>query len=387
MRASLYWLAPFALAVAATDVPIDVGVGCVYDSTTAYPGPMDDKRSPAFVWTVSNATATFVRLRFDGFALPPNDYVRLSSLEVNSTEGPLVLSGRNYSGSFDAPAIATTSLRVELFTTHRHPFTSSNESTHCYGFRLGSYNTEIERTRSESICGKKDRSVDAICLEGNPVVFQRSKAIARLVIRRKNQLFGCTGWLLGCEGHLMTNHHCIFDALDASNTKIEFLAQAKSCPGPAGTEVCNRALSCRGQEYTGAITFVTTNARLDYTLLKLDTSVATTYGYLKLRPSGPRLGEPAYLITHPMAWGKRIAFKDANGTALLRVGSDTQVSYDLDTQKMSSGSPVLSFLDHSVVALHHAGYVFCPNLGIMSHLLHNDLVTRQILPSYCDKPV
>ncbi|EQC34864.1 hypothetical protein SDRG_07665 [Saprolegnia diclina VS20] len=377
MRLAINWLAPFALAVAAIDVPVDVGVGCVYDKSTVYPSPMDDGVA-AFSWTVSNATASFFRLHFDDFALPPNDYVRLSSLEVESTELPVLLFGRNYSGSFDAPAIATSYLRVELYTQQ-----TTNTTGTCYGFRLGSYNTEIERARNESICGK-DRSVDAVCLEGNPVVSQKAKAIARLVIRRKNQLFGCTGWLLGCEGHLMTNHHCIFDAVDANNTKIEFLAQAKACPGPDGPDVCNRPLSCRGIEYTGAITFVATNVDLDYTLLKLDTSVATTYGYLKLRPAGPRLGEPAYLVTHPMAWGKRIAFKDAKGTALLRVGSDSEVSYDLDTQKMSSGSPVLSYLDHSVVALHHAGYVFCPNLGIMSHLLHNDLAKRQILPSYCD---
>ncbi len=73
-----------------------------------------------------------------------------------------------------------------------------------------------------------------------PAAYERARAVARLLI---NGIYGCSGWLVGSEGHLMTNNHCIADEDDANNTDYEFMAEGDcltncdapwSCPGKCG---------------------------------------------------------------------------------------------------------------------------------------------------------
>ncbi|KAI9921668.1 hypothetical protein PsorP6_002519 [Peronosclerospora sorghi] len=49
----------------------------------------------------------------------------------------------------------------------------------------------------------------------------------------------------------------------------------------------------------------------------------------------------------------------------------------METQASSSGSPVLSYSDNTVIALHHCGG--CPNTTINSYKLVNDMRWRGIL--------
>ena len=91
-------------------------------------------------------------------------------------------------------------------------------------------------------------------------------------------------------------------------------------------------------------------------------SAVEKYGFLKLRRSGPVIGEEIYIPQHPAGWGKRIAKSDGirpakitrNNVYGIQCGS-SQIGYRADTQGGSSGSPVLAVSDNTVVALHHCG--------------------------------
>ncbi|MCP4589542.1 MAG: trypsin-like peptidase domain-containing protein [bacterium] len=228
----------------------------------------------------------------------------------------------------------------------------------------------------EAICGADD-SQWAKCYESSePTVYDRSRAVARLLI---NGTGACTGWLVGSAGHLLTNEHCIDDATTAMNTNYEFMAEGSTC-----TTNCGSWFACPGTVVATSATLVRSDWALDYTLVQLPTNPTPTYGYLQLRPSGAVVDERMYIPQHPQGWGKRIGVSstapaDQSGWCEVysldrpgcsgRPGPD--VGYYCDTQGGSSGSPVIGYGDHLVVALHHCAY--CPNRGVPIQEIITDL--------------
>lgn len=358
--------------------PIGVGCGANYsypNSTTAAAA------QPRYSKVVNNSLATFISLHFRDFNLPPGDFVRVHASNPND-EVTTVLEyhGNHGNGSdFYSDSLATTSVVVELFTNVTDAAVPVNSSS-CLGFTIDGYNY-LAQTESakETVCGI-DESQEAACF-ADAINASTTNAVVRLLTHLSKGSFYCTGWLVGSEGHLITNNHCIATQADASATEYEFKAQGADCD-----TLCNTQLGCPGTKPEGlSVKFIATSVELDYTLVKLDARFAATYGYLKLRASGAKLNEEIFLIGHPEGWGKRIAQK-ANGTlakveALNGVGCSTtaQVSYSLDTRPGSSGSPVLSSGDGSVIALHHCGG--CPNMAINANKIVKDMNERGILPA------
>jgi V8-like Glu-specific endopeptidase len=224
------------------------------------------------------------------------------------------------------------------------------------------------------ICGIDDTE-EAKCVQTRePEIYDHARAVARLLI---NGVSACTGWLIGSSGHLMTNWHCIGDAEAAANTDYEFMAE-----GPTCATDCRSWGACPGTVAAVSADFVKTNWDLDYTLLQLPVNAADTYGYLRLRESGPEIDERIYIAGHPAVWGKRIHDKstsDASGHCTVNSlsespclgGDHTEVGYYCDSQGGSSGSPVLGYDDHLVVALHHCGG--CLNTGVPVQPIIEDL--------------
>ncbi|KAF0685985.1 Aste57867_22188 [Aphanomyces stellatus] len=346
----------------------------------AYPITSATTPTLQYAHNVSDPSANYLAFHFQNFSLGENDYISIRSF-VDKSLAPIRLDGRSFRGDFLAPPLASRYATIELFTA------AASSSSTPRGFAVVGYESHIAGgDGNESICGT-DESVEAACFNDiNPIhrfMYLRSGAVARLVIRRNRTAFGCTGWLVGTNGHLLTNNHCIQDATDAANTRIEFLAQAPGCPDPNDSSLantCNRQLACPGEVWTGAPKFVTTSVILDYTLVLLDPSVVTRYGALKLRTATGDVGEPLYVVTHPLAWGKRMEDKKGGAQVVVEQVLDLELQYSLDTRKMSSGSPILSAKDHSVVALHHSGLDNCPNFGVRSDLIVRDLVQTGFLP-------
>ena len=236
------------------------------------------------------------------------------------------------------------------------------------------------------ICGVDD-SQEARCYADSGAAYQNSRAVARLLI---NGQFACTGWLVGPEGHLLTNEHCIQDAGDAQNVNVEFMAEGASCDAD-----CNSWFACPGTLVATSARFITASRVHDYALVKLSPAVAQTYGYLRLRRSGPRAGESIYVPQHPRGAGKRLVVKSTEpedqqtappGVAHINTtsapacdgGANREVGYAADTDPGASGSPVIAATDDAVVALHHCGG--CPNRGIPIDQIIKDL-GRKLPPS------
>jgi len=246
-----------------------------------------------------------------------------------------------------------------------------------YGYtidKIASGYSEIQMKDTEAICGTDD-SREAKCYQNTePAVYNKSKAVARLLI---NGTSACTGWLIGSDGHLMTNNHCIGSVAEANNVTVEFMAEGANC-----NTNCQSWFGCSGTVEATSTILIQTDVSLDYSLLKLPNNVSNIYGYLQLRSAGPFLNERIYIPQHPAAWGKRISLVsdvDPGGfptiTSLSEPrctgGSGSDVGYFADTRGGSSGSPVISYTDDLVVALHHCAN--CPNRGVASHEIINHL--------------
>ncbi|KAG7385339.1 hypothetical protein PHYPSEUDO_001641 [Phytophthora pseudosyringae] len=356
------------------------GVGCGGDME--YPPTDGFTEQPRFAYLITNPLADFVAVHFKHFNLPENDYVRVRAADPASSEKQILqFRGNDSSGDFYASALSTFAVIVELFTEIADLPQARNASA-CLGFSVDNYQYLAQGSSlngfKEEVCGA-DNSREASCYKSFTDAFQASNAVARLLIKKPEGAFYCTGWLLGSEGHLVTNHHCISSQTHADNTEFEFDAEGSVC-----STNCASARACGGSVRAQSATLIYADEALDYALLKLPVDLSDEYGYLSLRTSGAVLSERVYVPQHPSGWGKRIAMKTDSGwgtvTSLTMGGCATdQVAYYLDTQGGSSGAPVLSWSDNTVIALHHCGG--CPNTAINSHKLVNDMRWRNILPA------
>ncbi|EGZ23848.1 serine protease V8 [Phytophthora sojae] len=356
------------------------GVGCGGDME--YPPTDEFTEQPRFAYLITNPVADFIAVHFTHFNLPESDYVQIRPADPASSETHVLqYRGNETNGSFYATALSTSAVIVELFTeSANHP--QAVNTSQCMGFSVDSYQYlaqgSTQNGSKEEVCGA-DNSREAACYKSFNTAFQTSNTVVRLLIKKPEGAFFCTGWLLGSEGHLVTNHHCISTQEHASNTEFEFDAQGSSC-----SRSCASARACGGDIRANYATLIYADEGLDYALVKLPSYLAREYGYLQLRSSGAAMNERVYLPQHPAGWGKRIAMKSDSGwgkvTSLSMEGcARDQVAYYLDTQGGSSGSPLLSWSDNLVIALHHCGG--CPNTAINSYKLVNDMRWRNILPA------
>lgn len=157
-----------------------------------------------------------------------------------------------------------------------------------------------------------------------------------------------TGFLVG-NGILLTNQHVIKDLADLDDVFFEFLFDDNSIGAAINSEFY---LPDPGR-------FFLHDEDLDITFVALrenGTMPLASLGWLPLigREGKILIGDPVNIIQHPLGRQKRVVVHDST---LLLVDSDTDADafcwYSGDTQKGSSGSPVLN-AQWEVVALHHA---------------------------------
>jgi hypothetical protein len=330
-----------------------------YASPNPYQGS-DGLGEPQLVWsdTLHFPEASYICPHFEQMALGDGDYVIVRSPDGSREwryEGfgvdDLGLSEDGFWGIHIAGDTAV----VELW--------SSNPKGG-FGYVIDRYARGFTREEAEqqgdpeAIIGSDD-SEWAPCYEASHTdVYDKSRAVARLLINGSGL---CTGWLVGNEGHLMTNDHCISSQGQASNTNYEFMAEGGSCATNCWQ------LQCPGTIVTTSGTLIGNSYNYDYALVLLSVNPAGTYGFFTLRDTGGVVGERLYIPQHPAGWGKRIALFSSHasdpghpivvsknvGGCGTRPGPD--MGYRADTQGGSSGSPVVAYSDHQIIALHHCG--------------------------------
>lgn len=346
-----------------------------------------EARSTGVVWrrVVQWPRASYIALHFKSFDLAEGDYVTVSHPEgLRSVK----YTGR---GKLDLGSFWATHIPGDVAIVELH----GSEGSSGFGFVIdqiahGYPADELESILSssvgngpEAICGADDSDWAQCYQASHPDVYAKGRAVARLLIQAT---YLCTGWLVGAEGHLMTNNHCIADSSDANNTDFEFDAE-RSC----GTN-CSGSGACPGDVVASSATLVKTSdaCDLDYTLVKLPVNPTSTYGFLTVSKTGILAGKPIAIVGHPGGGGKRISIfssdpSDPNGVCTVStlsaprcntgtctsLGGPLEVGYMCDTEQGSSGSPVLRRGDNVVVALHHCAN--CPNRGEKMEAIVADL--------------
>jgi lysyl endopeptidase len=236
----------------------------------------------------------------------------------------------------------------------------------------------------ESICGLDDRK-NALCYSAEKQA--AGDAVGRMLFQSGGAWYLCTGSLVSQNGHFLTNNHCIEDQYGASSMEVWWRYQASSC---AGTD-SNYEYSTTGS------TFLTTDANLDFTLLKLtDASPSQRYGYLQIANRLPVTGETIWIPQHGGGTIKRFAVEsdmDAGGIATVVIDSikgnipNSDIGYYADTEGGASGSPVLD-ANNKILALHHFGLPsgYSCDSSYMNQGVKMMLIYPKIA-SYLDAPV
>lgn len=305
--------------------------------------------------------SAYIKLYFENFDLAPGDYVKITGTTSKETiiyaeKGKIVDSEKTMISDFWSRVLFDDKVVLELYATE-------NSKTH-KGFEIkkvayGFSEEKIEEVLSEnsfiqkSICSSDNKERIA-CYQGTEM-YDKARAVCRLIIGGSSS---CTGWLLGSQGHLMTNNHCIGSASSARNTDFIFNYQRANCSGNSDAS---------RDVVASSSTFIKTNSRLDYTLVRLPSNPTGRYGYLSLSQDIPRSGDRIYIPQHAGGRRKEISVRsdrDATADGYSRVfqsssGSGQQVRYYADTEGGSSGSPVLDFDSNLVIAIHNTGG--CPN--------------------------
>ncbi|OQR87068.1 hypothetical protein ACHHYP_09552 [Achlya hypogyna] len=308
---------------------------------------------------IERSGATYISLHFASVNLPKGASVMVTSLD-GSKKVEITGSHSDYfTETIDADRVVLT------YTAPSYDKADSNV------FVLDKFvsGTGGPKNVLESICGT-DNSKPSVCYADSDKAKRTvSTAVARLLINGRSL---CTGWLIGSEGHMMTNWHCIKTADDAKNVQVEFGAECSKCDDPLN----DKQLACAGTKVASDVEYIVSDRKNDFALVKLklkDGVDLKQYGYLKIRTSGPVLGEEVYVPQHPNGNPRRLAIVSDDGKPATITALDGGSCYDditdkdyvghqLDTQGGSSGSPMVSAKDNVVVALHNCGG--CNNGGI-----------------------
>ena len=312
----------------------------------------NQEKGIVFQKTFSKKNASYVKLHLNSFDLQQGDYLRVYSPKtqeeyIYAEKGKIVGKQKQMINTFWTGTIWSDTIIVELHSEAKNlNHYGFNIDTVAYGYPQAKLNAIVSKMPP---CGADDKE-DIVCYDGTEIG-NKSKAVCKLII---NGTGACTGWLLGCDGHVMTNNHCIGDQATANNTEFLFDYKNTTCGGNVATVGDTQATSAN---------FIQTDAALDFTLMQLPVNPTNTYGYLSLASQVPAFGERIYLPQHPLGEPKQIAvnsdvFGDTNGHCMLAFVGNGQpgdaVEYYADSEGGSSGSPVIRFDDQLVVAIHNA---------------------------------
>lgn len=340
----------------------------VHESSHPY-GP-SDAGDEMVLWqtVICHPDASYIAVHFAKFELAGNDYV-----EITDPTG-YYHHRYNHKGYMDSGKFWGLSVTGDtmIITLYGRGIAKRNFGvfidTYAHGFPLITANDD-----SRAVCGPTDYE-DALCYENTePDAYQKSKAIVKML---KDGVDHCTGWLVSCENHLLTNQHCVANQSILDTIEFQFMYQRPQCN--SGTAVYT--LQTQGG------TLLVNNFSLDYCLLVPTLNgndYQDLYGFIRIDDRLPVIDERIYIPGHPSGLPKKLSVlsthsEDQSGFCEIFstneepcTGGPGDIGYYCDTSTGSSGSPVISASSHKAIALHHCGD--CPNRGVPINAVFADI--------------
>ncbi|HPQ40178.1 MAG TPA: trypsin-like peptidase domain-containing protein [bacterium] len=359
----------------------------ILESPHPYPPAVQGKATLVHSDYYDFPDASYLVFEFSKFDLGPGDWVEVrhpfgEQIHVYTDQGL-----HNKGGDFITKAVLGSEAIIDLYSTNP-------ENSH-YGYRIeritrGFSPAEMSRMYgpSRAICGTDDK-LDAICFEtSHPEVYEKSKAAVRILMDGSAL---CTGWLVSCEDHLITNCHCSWEGDFDSQSKLDrmefqFMYQRPQCGSGTATV-----------EYSfQSGVFIEYDHYIDYTLIQAPPgeNPSDTYGWINMDDRLADIDEQMFIVNHPGGVPKQISListhsQDQSGLCevytlnadpCISGASAPELGYYCDTEGGSSGSPVLSLVTMKAIGLHHCAN--CPNraLHIQDVWTHNQAGPNPLPP-------
>ena len=181
--------------------------------------------------------------------------------------------------------------------------------------------------------------------------YQLGRKVGWIIIlsRDRARVRRCTGFLVGPD-LFMTNHHCIYDevgALPLGSTTAIFMDYYQD----EEDDSTYGGITARVSEILHA------EEEKDYALLRLDSPIGDTYGWLELDTTitAPDPTQSVKLIQHPQGRSKEIVRRNSEILPVTLALFPHLLFYLADTEGGSSGSPVFLQDGTGVIAIHHSG--------------------------------
>lgn len=356
------------LATTATAQPLKIGDERPYQlsSPSEYPFGKEDR---AATWsdTVTSPGATFVRVHFTKFNLPPGDY-----LTVSSPDGTYnwVYEGRGPQGTGEFWSFMVEGVDRAILTLHAG--LPASDDTGPFGFvvdRVAHGTMPLEPAGEEAqpdvVCGDEGRKA-AACYTVN------TNPVARLSFQKGGASYLCTGWLVAGSNAstMLTNAHCFTTQAETNTVQARFNYQYTTC---TGTTLASYS------SYGGG-TFLKTSPEAggyDYTLITLLGNPEATWGEYTATSKSLTTGMLIHFPQHGAGLPKKVGYyENAAGTTRCTLSTvnatygasaaGSQTGYGCDSEGGSSGSPIIETATGRAVALHHYGGVTtspCRNSG------------------------
>ncbi|KAL3672733.1 hypothetical protein V7S43_002024 [Phytophthora oleae] len=334
-------------------------------------------------WNFTQDSATTMWLHFSSVNLASGSHLIVSSLN-----GSKALSVASSSGITTTP-ISGNGLVLQFVPPSQDCSADSNSTIvlESVGYSYSSDSTVVNEERA--ICGSADTMKNVVCFSSgsdeDKTMASKAKAVMRTQrTRDDNAIITCTAWLWGTQGHIISNNHCFSSQEMVDAAKFEFDVQTTGCSDDCTFATCPIGKTLAGKDN---VKFIKSDATLDYSVMQITNDAASyisTYGYLQVRSTAPTKGEEIYIPQQPKGGAKKITKTqdDADSQAAVVLNLDFSVAvkgvtyshliaYSADTEVGSSGSPVLSRGDNSVVGLHRIGE--CDNAATPSDQLASAL--------------
>jgi V8-like Glu-specific endopeptidase len=191
-----------------------------------------------------------------------------------------------------------------------------------------------------------DQRQPAVCYqESAPVAYHHSQAVARIY----GHGYVGTGWRVGSQNRMLTNHHVIGNAQNPADFEVWFGYEHVNCGNNGSVQ--------SGVKVRGGTRLVG-DSGLDFQLFTLNESQFGSvgrFGYLSLDVGALTQGRVIYIPQHGGGSPRQLAlFVDGGGRCRIDATPGTWAQYTCDTAGGSSGSPVIDWNTNKAVALHNS---------------------------------